>query len=98
MRLWRTSLLGALLSAGLALPALAQQADTSVRPFSGGIWSVRVENDKFTTLPLGSDKYYTSGLEATWVSDPGQAVISRFTKVASGPRVSTFGSTASPQR
>jgi hypothetical protein len=72
MRLWRTSLLGALLSAGLALPALAQQADTSVRPFSGGIWSVRVENDKFTTLPLGSDKYYTSGLEATWVSDPGQ--------------------------
>lgn len=71
MRLWWTYLLGGAMAVGLAGPALAQQAETSVRPFSGGIWSVRVENDKFTTLPLGSDKYYTSGLEATWISDPG---------------------------
>jgi hypothetical protein len=71
MRVWRTYLLGGALAISVGLPALAQSADTSVRPFSGGIWSVRVENDKFTTLPLGSDKYYTSGLEATWVSDPG---------------------------
>lgn len=72
MRVWRISLIGAALVAGFAVPALAQTAETSVRPFSGGIWSARVENDKFTTLPLGSDKYYTSGLEATWVSDPGR--------------------------
>ncbi|MBN8892722.1 MAG: lipid A deacylase LpxR family protein [Rhodospirillales bacterium] len=53
-------------------PARAQDAATTVRPFSGGIWSARVENDKFTTLPLGSDKYYTNGLEAAWTSDPGR--------------------------
>jgi hypothetical protein len=69
MRLWRIALLGGVLAASPVVPVLAQ---TSVRPFSGGIWNVRVENDKFTTLPLGSDKYYTSGLEASWVSDPGQ--------------------------
>lgn len=42
-----------------------------VRLFEGGIWSARVENDKFTTLPLGSDKYYTSGLELSFTSAPG---------------------------
>jgi lipid A 3-O-deacylase len=71
MSLLRNTCIGAGLAASLAMPAFAQDAAPAVRLFDGGIWSARVENDKFTTLPLGSDKYYTNGLEASFVSAPG---------------------------
>ncbi len=50
-----------------ACPAAAEEPRTD----PGAIWTVRGENDKFTTLPLGSDKYYTSGLQIGWTSAPG---------------------------
>lgn len=71
MTYWRRLSIGATMAIGLAGPAMAQATAPAVRLMDGGIWSVRVENDKFTTLPLGSDKYYTNGLEATWTSAPG---------------------------
>ena len=46
------------------------RVDTA-RVDTGPIWTFRVENDKLTTLPLGSDKYYTSGLQIGWTSAPG---------------------------
>jgi lipid A 3-O-deacylase len=72
MALWQRFWIGAAAAVILAGPVAAQDAAPAVRLWDGGIWSLRVENDKFTTLPLGSDKYYTNGLEANWLSAPGQ--------------------------
>lgn len=54
---------------GLALlgarPAFAQPAP---RVDTESIWTIQGENDKVSTTPGGSDKYYTSGLRLGWTS------------------------------
>lgn len=57
----RLALIGAILLAG---PAWAEESQS--------IWSVQGENDSISTLPQGSDKYYTSGLRLGWTSAPGK--------------------------
>ncbi len=56
--------------ATIALLAATPARADGPRTDPGPIWTVRGENDKFTTLPLGSDKYYTSGLQVGWTSAP----------------------------
>lgn len=48
-----------------AHPARAQA------PSPGSIWTIQGENDKASTTPGGSDKYYTSGLRLGWTSGAG---------------------------
>lgn len=54
----------ALLCAGTG-PAAAQ---TEPRTDLGGIWTMRAENDKISTLAGGSDQNYTSGVQLVWTS------------------------------
>lgn len=48
-------------------PALAQ-SETEKR----SIWSIQSENDYISTLPRGSDKFYTNGIRLGWTSGVGQ--------------------------
>lgn len=57
------------LTIAAAGPALAQST-TRVDP--GPIWTARTENDKFSTVPGGTDRYYTAGNEITYVSAPNK--------------------------
>eukprot|EP01037_Dinobryon_pediforme_P006603 gene6603-6672_t len=59
----------ALLTA-LAAPAFAQ--DNGVRVDPGPIWTARTENDKFSTVPGGTDRYYTAGNQVSYVSSPNR--------------------------
>ena len=62
--------LGALLLAG---PAKAQSSPTEPpRTDLGSIWTVRIENDRISTQPRGSDQNYTSGVQLVWTSGPDQ--------------------------
>ena len=59
----------------LAVPAFAQTAPEPPRPQArvdlGPTWTLRTENDKFSTVPGGTDHYYTAGNEITVMSGPG---------------------------
>jgi lipid A 3-O-deacylase len=47
---------------GACQPAFAQTPD------QGDIWTIRAENDKISTQPRGSDRNYTNGVQASWMS------------------------------
>lgn len=72
-------------------PALAQGADTRIDP--GPIWTARTENDKFSTVPGGTDRYYTAGNEISWMSSPGRVpgFASDLASFATGPGLTWFG-------
>ena len=48
----------------------ARSSETRVDP--GPIWTLRTENDKFSTVPGGTDRYYTAGNQISWMSSPGR--------------------------
>jgi hypothetical protein len=52
-------------------PAAAQ--DNGARVDLGPIWTIRTENDKFSTVPGGTDRYYTAGNEIAVMLSPGHA-------------------------
>lgn len=58
----------AIVMACLAAPAFAQ--DSSPRVDLGPIWTARTENDKFSTVPGGTDRYYTAGNQVSYTSSP----------------------------
>lgn len=92
MRAWLPVALALLAATPAPAPAWADDA-APVRLFAGGIWSARLENDKFTTLPLGSDKYYTNGVEFSFTSAPGHlpAALDRLGEALWGPGIRRFG-------
>ena len=63
---WRVAFASAL--ASFTVPAVAQ--DSSPRVDLGPIWTVRTENDKFSTVPGGTDRYYTAGNQVSYTSAP----------------------------
>ena len=71
----RLSILVPALLAALASPALAQSvsdaASAATRVDPGPIWTLRTENDKFSTVPGGTDHYYTAGDAISYTSSPG---------------------------
>jgi hypothetical protein len=52
----------------------------------GAIWTLRTENDKFSTVPGGTDRYYTTGQQITWTSSPNEvpAFLAKFGQMAGG--------------
>ncbi len=63
---------GLLLAASSLAPGQAQAQDTGTRVDPGPIWTLRTENDKFSTVPGGTDRYYTAADELTYMSSPGR--------------------------
>ena len=55
-----------------AIGAGHAQAQEAPRIDPGPIWTARTENDKFSTVPGGTDRYYTAGNEITYMSSPGK--------------------------
>jgi len=58
--------MAALAATLLLLAAAPARAVPESEP--GSTWTVQGENDKFSTIPGGSDKFYTSGLRLGWTS------------------------------
>lgn len=52
------------------LPIGAASAQDGMRVDPGPIWTVRTENDKFSTVPGGTDRYYTAGNQVAYTSSP----------------------------
>ena len=68
-RCWTAiALAGALMVANM--PHAEELPTEPARVDLGSIWTVRIENDKISTLPRGSDQNYTSGLQLVWTSGP----------------------------
>ena len=67
----RLGILAALGGVALALSPVAVGQPGSP-PAAGSIWTLQGENDSVSTIPGGSDKFYTSGLRLGWTSRPQQ--------------------------
>jgi lipid A 3-O-deacylase len=62
----------ALALAPLLFPVGSASAQEGVRVDPGPIWTARTENDKFSTVPGGTDRYYTAGNQVAYTSSPNQ--------------------------
>jgi hypothetical protein len=60
----------ALALATLLYPVSVAVAQDGVRVDPGPIWTARTENDKFSTVPGGTDRYYTAGNQVAYTSSP----------------------------
>ncbi len=60
----------------VSLGTFAAHAQTATSPETrvdpGPIWTLRTENDKFSTVPGGTDRYYSAGDEISYMSSPGR--------------------------
>ena len=56
--------------APLLFPVGIASAQDGVRVDLGPIWTIRTENDKFSTVPGGTDRYYTAGNQVAYTSSP----------------------------
>ncbi len=56
------------LAALLATSAAISPTRAAPPPDPGSTWTIQGENDSVSTIPGGSDKYYTSGLRLGWTS------------------------------
>ncbi len=56
--------------APLLSPIGSAAAQDGVRVDPGPIWTARTENDKFSTVPGGTDRYYTAGNQVAYTSSP----------------------------
>lgn len=63
----------AALAAAATLAATAAGAQSPPVLDQASIWTISGENDSISTIPGGSDKYYTSGLRLGWTSGANQA-------------------------
>ena len=68
---WLSHLPCLALMSAIPAAAFAQAApDAGLYVNSGAIWTLRTENDKFSTVPGGTDRYYTAGQQISWTSAP----------------------------
>lgn len=68
-------------------------------PQPGSFWTIQGENDKVSTLPGGSDRYYTSGLRIGWTSGTGAvpAMVDRAARAVWGDGTIRIGVSISQQ-